>query len=128
MIVAGLGCRRGVTAEDILAGLTAGMAEAGLSGILPDMLATGTMKRDERAISEAGARIKRTVVLVDGPALATVEPDLVTRSAASRKASGSSSLAEAAALAAAGPGARLLGSRTVRGAVTCAIAQVGDRP
>ncbi|MEQ8295378.1 MAG: cobalamin biosynthesis protein [Nitratireductor sp.] len=128
MIVAGLGCRRGVTAEDILAGLTAGMAEAGLSGKLPDMLATGTMKRDERAIGEAGARIERTVVLVDGPALAAVEPALVTRSAASRKASGSSSLAEAAALAAAGPGAKLLAPRTIFGAVTCAVAQAGGQP
>lgn len=128
MIVAGLGCRRGVSANDVLAAVEAGMTRAGLSGTMPDMLATGTMKRDERAIGEAGARIERTVVLVDGPALAAVEPALVTRSAASRKASGSSSLAEAAALAAAGPGAKLLAPRTIFGAVTCAVAQAGGRP
>jgi cobalt-precorrin 5A hydrolase len=50
-----------------------------------------------------------------------------TRSAASRAARGTGSVAEAAALAAAGPGARLLGPRVVSGdgMATCALAE-GD--
>ncbi len=50
-------------------------------------------------------------------------PGMLTRSAASLAATGTGSASEAAALAAAGPGARLLGPRLVLGPVTCALAE-----
>ncbi|XIK08888.1 cobalamin biosynthesis protein [Mesorhizobium sp. AaZ16] len=50
----------------------------------------------------------------------------LTHSARSQAVAGTPSVAEAAALAAAGEGARLLGPRIVVGPVTCALATSGD--
>ncbi|NGO50535.1 cobalamin biosynthesis protein [Mesorhizobium camelthorni] len=50
----------------------------------------------------------------------------LTHSARSQAVAGSPSVSEAAALAAAGEGARLLGPRIVVGQVTCALATSGD--
>ena len=60
-------------------------------------------------------------------AVADADPRLLSRSEASRAATGSASASEAAALAAAGPSARLVGPRLAVGAVTCAIAVAGDQ-
>ncbi|QDZ03356.1 cobalamin biosynthesis protein [Nitratireductor mangrovi] len=126
MIVAGIGSRRGVGVEDILAAVAAGMGGAGLPDQVPDVLATGPTKRGEAAIFEAGQRLQREVRVIEAEFLHAAEPRLLTRSAASQAATGSPSLAEAAALAAAGPAGRLLAPRTVCGPVTCAIARDGS--
>ena len=52
----------------------------------------------------------------------------LTASPLSLAVAGTPSVSEAAALAAAGPSAKLLGPRTVFGPVTCAIAMSEDRP
>jgi cobalt-precorrin 5A hydrolase len=64
------------------------------------------------------------------PVIAVADDDLAaqdtwTKSHASRASRGTGSVAEAAALAAAGPGARLLGARQVSGdrLATCALAE-----
>ena len=121
MIVAGIGSRRGVGVEDVLAAVAAGMGGAGLPDQVPDVLATGPTKRGEAAIFEAGKRLQREVRVIEAKFLHAAESRLLTRSAASQTATGSPSLAEAAALA-----ARLLAPRTVCGPVTCAIARDGS--
>ena len=65
------------------------------------------------------------LVLVDGDVLA--EMPTLTMSEGSLAAAGTPSVSEAAALAAAGEGARLAGPRIVVDAVTCAIAFGDDR-
>jgi cobalt-precorrin 5A hydrolase len=114
MTVAGLGCRRGVSVEDVLAAVTAARGGRRL-----DALATVPTKAGEPALA-AAARALELPLLVG--AVPDGDPRLISRSAASEAATGIGSASEAAALAAAGPAARLLGPRLALGAVTCAIA------
>ena len=113
--VAGLGCRRGATAEAALAALAAARAAFGPGRI--DALAALPLKAGEAGLIEAARRLGLPFLIVAaGPA------PVLTHSAASLAAAGPGSAAEGGAGAAAGRGARLLGPRIVRGPVTCAIA------
>ncbi|MFO1142160.1 MAG: cobalamin biosynthesis protein [Amaricoccus sp.] len=114
--VAGIGCRRGVAADEVLAAVAT--ARAAHAGVAIDALATVPGKVGEPALGEAARRLRLPLLAVS-PA---DDAELLTRSAASRAAAGTGSVSEGAALAAAGAGARLLGPRVVVGRVTCAIA------
>jgi len=114
--VAGIGCRRGVSVAAVLAAV-----EAARGGRRLDALATVQAKRGEPALAEAARRLGLPLLV---GAVADGDPRLISRSAASRAATGSGSASEAAALAAAGPEARLIGPRLALGPVTCAIAVV----
>jgi cobalt-precorrin 5A hydrolase len=113
--VMGIGCRRGTSAEDILAAVATARGSHAL-----DALAILAAKNDEPGIAEAARRLGLPLVVADP---AGTEDRLATRSAASLAATGTGSACEAAALAAAGPGARLLAHRHVEGRVTVAIAR-----
>ncbi|MCX8998060.1 cobalamin biosynthesis protein [Rhizobiaceae bacterium BDR2-2] len=129
MIVAGIGCRRGTAAETILATLDAALAAASLSRGALAALATGALKAEEAGVKEAANRLGLPLRIADDAALAAAEPRLLTRSEASHGATGSGSLCEAAALAAAGEGASLLAPRFIREGVTVALARMsGDHP
>lgn len=121
MTVAGLGCRRGVRAEEVLAAIAAARAAHGVSTL--DALATVQEKGAELGLVEAAQQLglPLTVVAPSGDAR------LLTYSAASLAATGAGSASEAAALAAAGPHSRLLGPRVAVGRVTCAIAKGGEQ-
>ena len=94
-----------------------------------DRLATARLKRDEPALLAAGSAIGRELVIVDDAELqAASGRDVHACSEMSAAMAGTPSVSEASALAAAGPGSRLLGPRLVLGAVTCAIAVSGGRP
>jgi cobalt-precorrin 5A hydrolase len=121
MIVAGLGSRRGVTAEDVMAAIRAAVGTHGLPMARIGLLATGEAKSGETAFAEAALRLGLPLEIVSQANLAAQQTP--TRSTASLAASGVGSMAEAAALAAAGDDARLLGPRTALGPVTCAIAE-----
>lgn len=113
VIAAGFGFRAGATRDslrDALARAAGGRAVA--------VLATAEDKAP--ALAAALGRPVTAVSVAEIRAQATL-----TRSAASLAARGTGSLAEAAALAAAGPGARLLGPRAVSedGCATCALAE-----
>ena len=124
VIVAGIGCRKGVSAAQVLAAIEAAIAEHGLAKGSLSALATLTVKRGEAGITAAALEF--------GIPLMVVEPSessasgLLTHSSASLEVSGSPSASESAALAAAGPNARLAGPRIAVGPVTCAIALSGD--
>lgn len=120
MTVAGIGCRRGATAEEVLAAVAAALAAHGLARL--DALAALGPKRGEAGIAEAAARLGLPLLIAEP---AGEVRGMMTRSAASLAATGTGSASEAAALAAAGPGARLLGPRLVLGPVTCALARGG---
>lgn len=120
MIVAGIGCREGVRTES----LESALAQAS-GGHMPDVVATVEARAGLAAVREFADRLGAALVAVSGEDLAP--QTTITRSAASLKAYGTGSVAEAAALAAAGPGATLLGPRAVSadGLATCALAVVG---
>ena len=116
-LVAGIGCRRGAAPEAILAAVALALRQAGREDVT--LLATIAAKRDEPGIAAAAAALAVPLEIVED---AAAQPTL-TESAASRAATGLGSVAEAAALAAAGPGARLLAPRIATGGATCALAE-----
>lgn len=124
MIVAGIGCRKGVSAEAVLAAIDSALSQHGLTAA--DALATVPLKRDEPGILAAATRLGLELVVVTDEALRVAEAGTLSRSAASLAATGTASASEAAALAVAGAGSRLMGPRISVGSVTCAIATGAD--
>lgn len=123
MIVAGIGSRKGVSADEVNAAIDAALAAHGLERCTIDALATTDFKRGEAGIFEAGAILGLPVKIIALAQLPYQSERTLTRSALSLSVAGSPSVCESAALAAAGPGATLLGARIVTGRVTCALAE-----
>lgn len=116
--VAGIGCRKGASADAV----AAAVAAATPPGCEVEALATGDTKRSEPGLVAAAARLGLPVLFIAADALAAASPRAVSRSARVEALLGVPSLAETAALAAAGPRSRLLGPRLAVGDVTCAVA------
>jgi cobalt-precorrin 5A hydrolase len=121
-IVAGVGCRRGTPAPEIEAAIHAALAKAGLAAGALGAIATIGAKHDEAGIEAAAARFGVGVVLVSDSALKSAGGRTQTKSERVLALTGVPSVAEAAALAAAGPSARLIGPRLAVGSATCALA------
>lgn len=117
MITAGVGFRASCTAAELER-----LILTALEGRAAGILAAPVRKRGAPAL-EAASRIGARLVLVGDPALAAVQPLCLTRSDAARRATGHGSIAEACALAASGPGARLLAPRIASASATCALAE-----
>jgi cobalamin biosynthesis protein CbiG len=124
MIVAGLGCRKGAAVEEIEAALAAAIA-AYASGEPIGLVATERSKADEPGIVETARRLSARLVAFSTAELEAVSGGIITRSERVLRIKGVHSIAEAAALAAAGRNARLLGPRVANAAATCALA-IGD--
>jgi cobalt-precorrin 5A hydrolase len=122
MIVAGIGSRQGVSAAEVVEAVEAALREHGLERSALSSLATASLKRDEVGIVVASGAMNLPLALIDDAALAAMSRLTITQSDASMSAAGTPSVSEAAALAAAGEGARLAGPRLAVGRVTCAIA------
>ena len=118
MRVAGLGFRREATIESLRDALAAAGGACGL-----DALETVTDKADAAVIVSLARELDLTIKPVPNEVLAQVETP--TRSARIETMFGTGSLAEAAALAVAGPGARLVSERAISRdkAATAAIAE-----
>ncbi|AZV21420.1 MULTISPECIES: cobalamin biosynthesis protein [unclassified Mesorhizobium] len=127
MMVAGIGSRKGVSVEDVLAAIETALETHGLTMTALSALATAEFKKDEEAIAAAGRALNLPVIIVDDAALQAAS-DTLSHSDLSQELAGTPSVSETSALAVAGAGARLLGPRTVLGPVTCAIAISGDAP
>jgi len=108
MMVAGIGCRTGATKEAVMAAIAAALDRCSLARSQIDAL-------DLRLIfvSPADMRATTGATLTSSPRVESLK--------------GVPSVAETAALAAAGHGARLLAPRIATATVTCAIA-VGEAP
>jgi cobalt-precorrin 5A hydrolase len=122
MIVAGIGCRRGAGAADIEAAIQTALARAGIAAAELKAIATGRTKAAEPGIATAAAKLGLGVVAIADAELKIAGARAATRSDRVLALIGVPSLAEAAALAAAGPSSRLIASRLVVGAATCALA------
>lgn len=120
MIVAGIGCRSGVLA----AALCALLEEAGAAGFgAPALLAAPVFRQSEAAIAEAAAALGLPLIWIARESLRGEQGRCLTRSARAEREVGLASVAEAAALAAAGPSGRLILPRIAGGGVTCALAE-----
>jgi len=128
MIVAGVGCRRGAPAPDIEAAIRAALARAGLAAQALDAVATIAAKQGEAGIKAAAEKLGVEVVVVPEADLHAVSDRAATRSERVLALMGVPSVAEAAALAAAGPGAHLISPRLAIGSATCALAASSDVP
>ncbi len=124
VIVAGFGFRRGASGAEIVAALDAALARCARTRQAVAALATSLEKSIETGMAEAGQELGLDVLAVDAGKLKAVVARTLTRSERSLAATGLPSVSEAAALAAAGDGARLLGARLAVGSVTCALAEV----
>jgi cobalt-precorrin 5A hydrolase len=119
-VIAGVGCRLGSDADAVLAVLADACARA---GCVASALATPVFKAREAGVQEAARRLGVPLILVEPEALEAVQSRCVTRSARVAAATGMASVSEASALAAAGPGGRLLLARVADRGVTCALAE-----
>jgi cobalt-precorrin 5A hydrolase len=128
MIVAGVGCRRGAAAPDIEAAIRAALERAGVASHALDCIATTAAKNGEAGIMAAAAKLGVDLVLIPEAELQAANDRTATRSGRVLALTGVHSVAEAAALAAAGPSARLISPRLVMGDATCAVAASGAVP
>jgi cobalt-precorrin 5A hydrolase len=119
MIVAGVGLRRDCAAEHIVAVVR---RAAVLAGREPAVLAAPVFKGHEAGLLQAARDLGLPLILVERDALEAAQSDCVTRSAVALGAVGVASVAEGAALSAAGPGGVLLLPRIAHLGATCALA------
>lgn len=117
MIAAGIGFRRGCSADEITAVLRAAEAQA---GVRANVLAAPAFKAGDAALD---AQFAVPLRLIGDAALAAAQQQCATFSEMARAQTGFASVAEACALAAAGPGARLLLPRIAHASATCALAE-----
>ncbi|KRD96247.1 hypothetical protein ASE63_11135 [Bosea sp. Root381] len=122
-LVAGLGLRPGTSEAEILACLDEALALAGLATEGACRLATLASRMDEPGLTAAAASRKAELVAIPDEALKGFEAACATRSTRIASLYGVGSVAEAAALAAAGPGGTLVQPRIATARVTCALAR-----
>jgi len=128
MIVAGIGCKAGATAREIEAAIGAALSRAGLEGGALGLLATSPAKAAEPGIAAVATERGLKLAVVAQADLESAGAQAITRSERVLAVAGVPSVSEAAALAAAGRGARLIAPRTAVGPATCALAISGDMP
>jgi cobalt-precorrin 5A hydrolase len=126
MIVAGVGCRKGAAAAEIAAAINMALFRSGLAADAVAVVATSAAKATEAGIKGAAAALGVPLVPVPQGDLEAAGRRVPTRSERVVALTGVPSLAEAAALAAAGPAARLVAARVAVGAATCALAETGE--
>lgn len=121
-VVAGVGFRRAASADSIDALIRRALAAAGLLPGQVAVIATARDRAGDASLRAVAAGFGLVPVGFAPEALHAVDARVPTRSVRIEGMRGVGSLAEAAALAGAGPGAVLVAPRIDDGAVTCALA------
>jgi len=119
-VIAGIGCCRNCSTEDIVSVVGRACAE---TGALVSVLAAPAFKSDETGLHEAARLLQIPLILIDVAALLAVQEHCMTRAPRAAQAVGVASVAEGCALAAAGAGGRLLLARIASRTATCALAE-----
>lgn len=119
-VVVGVGARPGAPAEEVLGLVRAALAEAPPAEAALTAFATLDARAGEPGITEAAARLGVPVWAYASEELAAVT--VPHPSTAARAATGTGSVAEAAALRGAGQGAHLVVTKRKTRRVTCAVA------
>lgn len=127
MIVAGVGSRRGVTAEEVCACVRGAMARHDVKLNEISLMATPAFKGGEAGIIKAALDLGLLLVMVPQQQLEAAGARAVTHSERVVALMGVPSVAEASALAVAGRRATLIGPRFVLGLVTCALAREAEK-
>ena len=125
MIVAGVGFRRDVTADEIERVVRLALDVFRLPADRLEFVATESAKATDPAFSEAVRRLAATLVACTIDDLDRVAGRVLTLSKLVLETKGVPSIAEASALVVAGRNGRLLGTRVATEHATCAIA-IGD--
>ncbi|WP_291548899.1 cobalamin biosynthesis protein [Bosea sp. (in: a-proteobacteria)] len=125
-LIAGIGIRPGTEAADILACLDEALAQARLAGSAVPRLATLASRASEVGMIAAAAARDAQLIAIPDEALKGFEASCATRSTRIASLYGVGSVAEAAALAAAGPGGTLVQPRIATARVTCALARAAS--
>jgi len=123
MIVAGVGFRRGVEADELVRLVRRACDQAALPSERLARLATAEVLADEPGFQEAARRLAVDPTAVGEAALRGASPAVRTNSARSRAAHGVGSVAEAAARGGAGVSANLVLARITSPRATCALAK-----
>jgi cobalt-precorrin 5A hydrolase len=127
IVAIGVGCRAGVAGEAIAALARQALAQVGA----PEgerLMFTLAAKADEPGLIEAARLLRAKLTPLPLAALEAQSGRILTPSVAAQARFGAPNIAEAAALAGAGEGGRLLGPRLAAHGATCAIALSPDRP
>jgi len=122
VVVAGVGCRKGAPAADILALIRRALAMKSVSPLSLTALASIEAKRHEPGLAEAARELKAELVFYPPEQLAAM--NVPNPSAMALKHMGVTSVCEAAALLASGSD-KLLLPKTKTGTVTVALALAG---
>jgi cobalamin biosynthesis protein CbiG len=125
IVAIGVGCRSGVGGEAVAALARRALAEAGAPEGEQRMF-TIDAKADEPGLIEAARIIGVALMALPLAALKAQAERILAPSAAAQARFGAPNIAEAAALAGAGEGGRLLGSRLAADGATCAVAISAD--
>lgn len=126
-LIAGIGLRPGTNEAEILACLDEALASAELSADAVQRFATLASRFNEPGIVSAARSRNAELVAIPDEALKGFEAACATRSTRIASLYGVGSVAEAAALAAAGPGGELIQPRIATARVTCALARSAER-
>lgn len=122
MIVAGVGCRRGTSADELDKVVRLALGLHGLPAERLSAIATESAKATEPAFPELARRLSVSLVACTVADLDRVAGQVLTPSKLVLEAKGLPSIAEASAVVVAGRNARLLGARIATERATCAIA------
>ena len=128
MIVAGVGCRKGTAAADIEAAIDAALADAGLARLCCGRRDQPDCRTPEPGIAAVASSMGVPLAFVSEEDLAATGGRTRTRSDRVLALTGVPSVAEAAALAAGGPAARLIAPRIAVGPATCALVDTEGGP
>jgi cobalt-precorrin 5A hydrolase/precorrin-3B C17-methyltransferase len=123
VLTLGLGCERGTDAEELLKLVDESVTGAGLAPEAIACVASLDLKMDEAAMTAVASRLGRPLRFFDAKQLQAETPRLANPSETVFRAVGCHGVAEAAALAAAGPSARLVVPKAKSARATCAIAR-----
>jgi cobalt-precorrin 5A hydrolase len=134
IVVAGVGCRAGCSAADIVAAVHLAVSRAGVE--ISDVigLCSAEFKAGESGLERAADLLEKPLRLVPTVALAARASQALTASNAVARRFALPSIAETAALAGAaelggrGARARLLSPRSVSGGAACALARLEPGP
>jgi cobalt-precorrin 5A hydrolase len=127
IVAIGVGCRAGVAGEAIAALVRRALKEAGAPEGERRMF-TLAAKAEEPGLIEAARIIGAALTPLPIEALSAQAGRILMPSARAQARFGAPNIAEAAALAGAGVGGRLLGPRLAADGATCAVALSADRP
>ncbi|MBB4304696.1 cobalt-precorrin 5A hydrolase [Rhodobium orientis] len=118
-VVAGIGFSSEATAEEIAGLLQRCLRDAGIAAA--DVVAVPAFKSGAPIVGVLPGLLGLDVHLIEDADMAAVQDRCLSRSSVVKAATGHGSVAEACALAVAGPGGRLTGPRLASAHATCAL-------